>query len=71
MPTMTLDVGAQTGRAVEAAAAARGVSVDVYLHRLLVEDSVRAHALWLAEHPGEAAAAAREAELVQAEIDAA
>lgn len=68
---MTLDVGAHTGRAVEAAAAARGISVDVYLHRLLVEDSVRSHAAWFAEHPGEAEAAAREAELIQAEIDAA
>lgn len=68
---MTLDVGAQTGRAVEAAAAARGISVDLYLHRLLVEDSARSHAEWLAEHQGEAEAAAREAELAQAEVDAA
>lgn len=67
---MSLDVGHDTQRAVEGAAARDGISVDAYLQRVLLTDSLRRHAGWSAEHPdldewaareADAAAAAREA----------
>lgn len=65
---MSLDVGSQTQRAVEAEAAAAGVSVDVYLLRLQLEDSMRSHVSAHQADPDEARLAALEAEQAQAEI---
>lgn len=53
-----LEVGTHTARAIEAGALRRAVSVDAYLRQLLLEDSIRSHAAWQREHPGEAEAAA-------------
>ena len=66
-----LEVGTHTRRAIEAGALRRGMSVDEYLRQLLLEDGIRSHAAWQREHPGEAEAAALEAELAQAEADGA
>ena len=64
-----LEVGTHTRRAIEAGALRRGMSVDEYLRQLLLKDSIRSHAAWEREHPAEVEAAAREAELNQAEAD--
>ncbi len=63
---MSLDVGHDTQRAVEAEAARAGISVDAYLQRVMLEDSVRRHTAWSAEHPGLDEWAAREAEAAHA-----
>lgn len=63
---MSLDVGQDTQRAIEGAAARAGLSVDAYLHRVMLQDSLRRHAAWSAAHPGLDEWAAREAEAAQA-----
>lgn len=67
---MSLDVGHDTQRAIEGAAARDGVSVDAYLQRVLLTDSLRRHAAWSAEHPGLDEWAAREADAAAAAREA-
>ena len=49
-------------------AARAGLSPERYVLRLALEDSVRRHAVWQAEHPELVEAAAQEAELAQVEL---
>jgi hypothetical protein len=66
---MSLDVGHDTQRAIEGEAARAGLSVDAYLHQVMLADSLRRHTAWSAANPGLDEWAAREAEAAQAAAD--
>lgn len=63
---MSIELGSAEA-VVRDQAARAGVSPEQYVLRLALEDSVRRHAAWQAEHPELVEAAAQEAELALAE----
>ena len=70
-PMTSIELGESTAAALQSAAERAGLSVDAYVRRLQLQDSLRQHASWEAEHPDEAVWAAEEAEAAQAEAGAA